>query len=173
MTRIIQAYGSPPAKAGDILSIAVEGKVAGGMPPVTYSNQWHRDGLPIKGETADRYTVVSADDGKRITCVTTATDAIGRKLVLAPSNEVLINRPARGKEGTRPCPPVEKKECAKAPEIEKKAAAASSPKTQKAKTQGAKASAKPVAKAKPSSEQIRREMRKAGGCRSCGGRRRG
>lgn len=164
MTRIIQAYGSPHAKAGDVLSIAVEGKVSGGMPPVTYANQWHRDGLPIKGETQDTYTVVSADDGKRITCVTTATDAIGRQLVLAPSNEILINRPARGKEGTRPCPPQEKKDCPTAPDLGRSAPA---------KNAQAKPAKKAAAKSKPSSEQIKREMRKAGGCRSCGGRRRG
>lgn len=163
MTRIIQAYGSPRAKVGDVLSIAVAGRVDGGSPPITYTNQWHVEGRPINGETGETFTVREQDNGKRITCVTTAIDGIGRRLILAPSNEILINPPARGPEGPGQCPPKREYTCPETPPIEKRAKP--QPKTKTAKP-------KPKAKAQPSPDQIKREMRKAGGCRSCGGRRR-
>ena len=168
MTRIIQAYGSPRAAVGDVLTIAVAGQVDGGMPPITYENQWCQDGVPIKDAKGDTFTIRDTDLGKRITCVTTAIDGMGRILVLAPSNEVLCGKQPRGMAGPGQCPPKPKICCPTQPSgetpvrPEPQAKAKAAPKTK----------AKPKPKAKPTSEQIRREMRKAGGCRSCGGRRR-
>ena len=149
MTRIISPTGPIRANAGEVIRIAVAGKVSGGQPPITYSQQWHVEGRPVSGETGETFTVREQDDRKRITCVTTATDAIGRVLVLAASNEIFVGQMERGPSGTRPCPPVSKPVCPEPPEP---------------KAQGKRDLSKPVA----SKEQIKREMRKAtGGCRSC------
>ena len=169
MTRIVQAYGSPRAKVGDVLSIAVAGEVHGGVPPITYTNQWHANGRPIEGAVEQTFQVREHDDRKRITCVTTATDSVGRSLILRPSNEILVGQKLRGEEGSRDCAPIpckpEPQPCPTAPALRKRC-----PEKKPQVKTGPK---KPVAKPKmanrktPSPEQIRREMRKAGGCRSC------
>ena len=157
MTRITSAQGPIRTAVGETLSIAIPGKIEGGQPPITYTQQWHVDERPVKGETGETFLVRAQDDRKKITCVTTATDAIGRILILKPSNEIFVGLPQRGASGPGQCPPRIKKECPTAPPIEKRA-------------QVAKASYIPTpkpAKAKPTQAQIRAEMRKAGGCRSC------
>ena len=157
MTRIISPTGPIRANAGEVIRIAVAGKVSGGQPPITYSQQWHVEGRPVSGETGETFTVREQDDRKRITCVTTATDAIGRVLVLAASNEIFVGQMQRGPSGTRPCPPVSKPVCPEPPEL--KATAGRAPNSTSKRDLS-----KPVA----SKEQIKREMRKAtGGCRSC------
>ena len=197
MTRIIQAYGSPRGGIGDVLSIAVPGRVQGGSPPITYTNQWHLDGLAIAGATQDTFTVRDGDLGKRITCVTTATDAFGRTLILAPSNEILIGKPGAMFRPEEPCPPPKREVCCptapplldKPPEhkepcepaataLRKSIASAQGKPAKKpvaAPAQRAATAQRPAAskQSTPSIAQIKREMRKAGGCRSCGGRRRG
>lgn len=45
--------------------------------PTAYAYQWRRDGVAISGETANTYTVVTADIGADISCRVTATNADG------------------------------------------------------------------------------------------------
>ena len=187
MTRIIQAYGSPRCGIGDVLSIAVPGRVDGGSPPITYTNQWHLNGLAIAGATQDTFTVREGDLGKRVTCVTTATDVFGRQLILAPSNEILIGRPGPMFRPEEPCPEPTRKVCCPTapPLLDEPPKDPCEPATtvlrrELAAAQGKPAPKKPVAAKRPAAKkqstpsiaQIKREMRKAGGCRSCGGRRR-
>ena len=153
MTRITSALGPVRAAVGEELRIAVPGKIEGGQPPITYTQQWHVNGRKITGETGDTFIVRAQDDRKKITCITTATDAIGRGLILKPSNEIFIGERQRGPQGSRDCPPRQKVECPEAPPIQKRA--------KPAKTA-------PQAKPKKlSTAQLQQEMRKAGGCRSC------
>jgi len=195
MTRIIQAYGSPRGGIGDVLSIAVPGAVTGGSPPITYTNQWQVNGVNVPNATGDTFTVLDEHLGRRITCVTTATDNFGRRLILAPSNEVLIGRPGPMFKPEEPCPePTRKVCCPTAPPLldeppkdpcepattvlrRNLAAAQGKPAPKKpvaAPAKRATTAKRPAAKKQstPSIAQIKREMRKAGGCRSCGGRRR-
>lgn len=152
MTRITSALGPVRAAVGEKLRIAVPGKIEGGQPPIAYTQQWHVNGRVINGETGDSFVVRAQDDRKKITCITTATDAIGRVLILKPSNEIFIGERQRGSQGSRDCPPRQKVECPEAPPIQKRAKPAAAPQS------------KPK---KPSTAQIQQEMRKAGGCRSC------
>ena len=188
MTRIIQAYGSPRGGIGDVLSIAVPGAVTGGSPPITYTNQWQVNGVSVPNATGDTFTVLDEHLGRRITCVTTATDNFGRRLILAPSNEILIGKPGAMFKPQEPCPkPTRKVCCPTAPPLLdeppkeeipcepakvalRKSLAAAQGKTIKKPV----ATKRPAAsqQSTPSIAQIKREMRKAGGCRSCGGRRR-
>ena len=142
MTRITSAFGPIRAAVGDELSIAVPGKVDGGQPPIAYSQQWHVNGRKIDGETGDVFVVRAQDDRKKITCVTTATDAIGRVLVLAPSNEIFIGQKQRKPEPDRICPPKQQPECPETPPIAKRTATA---KPAKAVPQKKKTSANPSA----------------------------
>ena len=196
MTRIIQAYGSPRGGIGDVLSIAVPGAVTGGSPPITYTNQWQVNGVSVPNATGDTFTVLDEHLGRRITCVTTATDNFGRRLILAPSNEILIGKPGAMFKPQEPCPkPTRKVCCPTAPPLLDEPPKEEIPcepakvalRKSLAAAQG-KTTRKPVAtpdrraapaqrpavspQSTPSIAQIKREMRKAGGCRSCGGRRR-
>ena len=45
--------------------------------PTSYSYQWQRAGVNISGATSNTYTLVSADAGKAIRCVVTATNTVG------------------------------------------------------------------------------------------------
>jgi surface protein len=48
-----------------------------GNPTPTYAYQWRRNGTPIPSATASTYVLVSADSAAGITCVVTATNALG------------------------------------------------------------------------------------------------
>jgi hypothetical protein len=45
--------------------------------PTSYSYQWQRSGVNISGATSSTYTLVSADAGRVIRCVVTATNTVG------------------------------------------------------------------------------------------------
>jgi surface protein len=45
--------------------------------PTSYAYQWRRNGTPIPSATASTYVLVSADSAAGITCVVTATNALG------------------------------------------------------------------------------------------------
>ena len=157
MTRITSAQGPIRTTVGEILRIAVQGKIEGGQPPIVYTQQWCIEGRPVDGETGSSFVVRAQDDRKKITCVTTATDAIGRVLILKPSNEIFVGPLLRGASGPGQCPPRVTKECPTAPPIQRR-------------VKPAQSSSRPVPKpaaSKPTQAQIRAEMRKAGGCRSC------
>jgi hypothetical protein len=57
--------------------------------PTTYAYQWRRNGATNIGTNAASYTVVGADSGTTVTCVVTATNAIG-STAAPPSNGVAI-----------------------------------------------------------------------------------
>ncbi len=59
-----------------------------GTLPFAYTYQWQREGVDIGGATASTYVVVLADVGDDITCIVTATNAVGS--VPATSNTLLI-----------------------------------------------------------------------------------
>lgn len=62
------------AIVGNTLSCS-QGTWSGTSP--TYAYQWRRDGVDISGATASSYLLVSADEGKSITCRVTATTSGG------------------------------------------------------------------------------------------------
>ena len=170
MTRITAQNGYQWTSVGEQLRIAVPGKIEGGQPPITYTQQWHVNGRPVKGETSAYFTVREQDDLKEITCITTATDAIGRVLVLKPSNSILVGKNERCKPPARVCPPKPEPNCPEAPEIERRNRQQPSKPVSRTRKGGTAPVAKPsaVAKQKPSPAQLRREMEKArGGCKSC------
>jgi hypothetical protein len=45
--------------------------------PVAYTHQWTRDGVPIAGATAQKYTLTEADGAALIACVVRASNEIG------------------------------------------------------------------------------------------------
>lgn len=45
-----------------------------GFPPITYSRQWLRDGVPISGATGSTYTLVADDSGHIISATVTASN---------------------------------------------------------------------------------------------------
>lgn len=59
--------------------------------PTGYAYQWMRDGANI-GTSVNNYTVVADDEGHSITCVVTATNAVG-STAAPPSNAVAIPVP--------------------------------------------------------------------------------
>lgn len=56
--------------------------------PTSYARQWWRGGVAISGATAGSYTVVSVDQAATLTCVVTATNAVGS--AAATSNGIMI-----------------------------------------------------------------------------------
>ena len=48
-----------------------------GDEPISYNYQWLRNGVDISGETNITYTLVAADQGNLVSCVVTATNAVG------------------------------------------------------------------------------------------------
>jgi hypothetical protein len=66
--------------------------------PTAYRSIWLRDGVPIAGATADRYTVQIADEGATLTCTVTASNAAGAGLP-ATSAGIIVAQP-----GTLRCP---------------------------------------------------------------------
>ena len=59
--------------------------------PTSYAYQWQRDGADV-GDGAATYTVSSPDVGQTLTCVVTATNAIG-STTAPPSNGVVVEAP--------------------------------------------------------------------------------
>jgi hypothetical protein len=57
--------------------------------PTSYAYQWKNDGTNIAGATAATYLPVAADRGHALTCVVTATNAIGATPA-PPSNPVPV-----------------------------------------------------------------------------------
>jgi hypothetical protein len=45
--------------------------------PTSFAYQWRRAGVAISGATASTYVVQAADIGQAVTCVVTATNAVG------------------------------------------------------------------------------------------------
>src|SRR5581483_4195856 len=75
----------PPASIGapEVTGQSVVGGVLscttgawGGDMPQTYTYQWLLDGAPLTGATTATYIVQPADDGHRIVCRVTATNAV-------------------------------------------------------------------------------------------------
>lgn len=56
--------------------------------PITYTYQWKRNGINIKGEINNQYTTVLADFGTKISCEVTATNVISSSSVM--SNSIII-----------------------------------------------------------------------------------
>ena len=56
--------------------------------PTSYAYAWQRDGAPISGATSADYTMVSADSGKPVGCIVTATNAAGS--TAAPLSNTII-----------------------------------------------------------------------------------
>jgi hypothetical protein len=48
--------------------------------PTAFSYQWSRNGTPIAGATGPFYTVASIDEGATLTCLVTASNAVGASL---------------------------------------------------------------------------------------------
>ena len=57
--------------------------------PTGYSYQWMSDGAPVGSDSAD-YVIDASDSGRSITCVVTATNAIG-STAAPPSNAITVN----------------------------------------------------------------------------------
>jgi hypothetical protein len=56
--------------------------------PASYAYQWMRDGAALTGTSAD-YTIVADDAGHSLSCVVTATNAVG-STTAPPSNAVTV-----------------------------------------------------------------------------------
>jgi Pro-kumamolisin, activation domain/Putative Ig domain/Bacterial Ig-like domain (group 3) len=83
---IRQTVSGPPANAGPP---AISGRAkAGGVlicsrgswtgSPTRFGFQWNRDRTPIAGATSSSYTVRTIDEGNKLTCSTTASNAAGK-----------------------------------------------------------------------------------------------
>lgn len=59
-----------------------------GVPVITYTYQWTRNGLPILGATSATYTLVGADASSDVACVVTATNSVG--FSVASSNVISV-----------------------------------------------------------------------------------
>ena len=65
------------------------------QPPITsYAYQWKRGASNIAGATSAAYTTVSADGGQSLTCVVTATNAIGASLPATSNALAILGVPA-------------------------------------------------------------------------------
>ena len=65
------------------------------QPPITsYAYQWKRGASNIAGATSSAYTTVSADGGQSLTCVVTATNAIGASLPATSNALAILGVPA-------------------------------------------------------------------------------
>jgi hypothetical protein len=91
------AAATPPSNsvAPAVSGTAVVGQVLtttdgtwAGTAPITYSYQWKRGATNI-GTNASTYTLVSADAGQSITCVVTATNAVGSANATSNSLNIL------------------------------------------------------------------------------------
>jgi surface protein len=80
-----QTYSSPVNAAAPVISgsnalgstLSSTTGTFTGNPSPTYGYQWNRNGSPIPSATASTYVLVSADSLAAITCVVTATNALG------------------------------------------------------------------------------------------------
>ena len=70
---------SPPFISGTTTIDSVLTSTLGGWlnSPTSYAFQWNRNGSPIASATTSSYTLVQADSASAITCVVTATNALG------------------------------------------------------------------------------------------------
>lgn len=58
--------------------------------PVSYARQWLRDGVEIAGATASTYVLVSADQGKKMSCDVIATDVDGGETLVTTAETVPV-----------------------------------------------------------------------------------
>lgn len=59
-----------------------------GDEPISYSYQWLRNGAEIVGETNNTYVLVEADQGNLVSCIVTATNAVGSASVQSNAIDV-------------------------------------------------------------------------------------
>ncbi len=83
---IRHTVSGPPANAG-LPAISGRAKAGGVLTcsrgswtssPTTFGFQWSRDGTPIAGATSSSYTVRTIDEGNKLTCSATASNAAGK-----------------------------------------------------------------------------------------------
>jgi hypothetical protein len=67
-----------------------------GKPPPSFAYRWYREGQPISSATSNTYTVETADQGHRLSCVVIATNV--QESVEAESSNSVIVPPARQTE---------------------------------------------------------------------------
>lgn len=95
-----KAYNGPPIntvapvisgtfEVGEVVSCTTGSWI--GLPPITYSYQWLRNGTPISGATSSTYTIVLADDTEQLSCEVTATNAVGSASAVSNSETVGSN----------------------------------------------------------------------------------
>lgn len=76
---------------GNTLTVSIGAWV--GDEPISYSYQWLRNGAEIVGETNNTYVLVEADQGNFVSCVVTATNAVGSASVQSSAIDVSADTP--------------------------------------------------------------------------------
>jgi hypothetical protein len=87
---------SPPIvvglnEVGNTLTVSIGAWT--GDTPITYTYQWLRNGEVISGEADITYTLVEADEGNLVSCVVTATNAVGSISVQSNAINVSADTP--------------------------------------------------------------------------------
>jgi len=89
--------GIAPYAVGTTLTLTSDG-TWGGVPPPTYTYQWHKGSSPISGATSTSYLIAANDAGQPITCQVTATNSSGTSLpassnTITPTGVPVTNTP--------------------------------------------------------------------------------